>query len=113
MPEPVQLLYVTAPDAETGERIGRALVEERLAACVNILPGMRSVYRWEGAMEAAEEAVMIVKTTERRAAAARDRILALHPYGEPCVLALPVAQAASAAGFLDWIAAETHPRNAG
>ncbi|GAB4533710.1 MAG: divalent-cation tolerance protein CutA [Parvularculaceae bacterium] len=107
MPETVLLLYVTAPDPETAERIGRTLVEDRLAACVNILPRMQSVYRWNDALESAEEAVMIVKTTERRAAAARDRILSLHPYDEPCVLALPVAQAGSASGFLDWIAAET------
>ena len=100
-------LYVTAPDAETAEALARELVEGNLAACANILPGMRSVYRWEGKVERGEEVVMIVKTTTRSAAAARDRLIAAHPYDTPCVAAIPIAADGSNANFLEWIAKKT------
>lgn len=103
----ILLLYVTAPNSETAARIGRTLVEEKLAACVNIHGEMRSVYEWEGKVELQIETPMIVKTTAAAADAARDRILALHPYDEPCVAALPVRREGSSAPFLDWIAAAT------
>ncbi len=99
-----QLLYATAPDAETAETIAKALVQDRMAACVNILPGMRSVYRWEGTVEAAEECVMIIKTTADQAQAARAAVLRLHPYETPCVLAIDIDASASGRAFLDWIA---------
>lgn len=99
----IVFLYVTAPNAETAARISRALVEERLAACVNIHAEMRSVYEWEGKVEIGLETPLIVKTTAAAAAAARDRILALHPYGEPCVAALPVSETGSSASFLTWV----------
>lgn len=100
----IVFLYVTAPNAETAARIARALVEEKLAACVNIHAEMRSVYEWEGKVEIVLETPLIVKTTEKAANAARDRIVELHPYGEPCVAALPVAAEGSSHSFLDWIA---------
>jgi periplasmic divalent cation tolerance protein len=100
---PVVFLYVTAPNAETAARIARALVEEKLAACINIHAEMRSIYEWEGKVEIGLETPMIVKTTAAAAPMARDRIMALHPYGEPCVAALPVAEEGSSASFLDWI----------
>lgn len=103
----LRFLYVTAPDAETAERIGRALVEERLAACVNILPGMRSIYRWRDDIEAADEAIMIVKTTAAAANKARDRILALHPYETACVVSLPLSENGSNRAFIDWVTGET------
>lgn len=105
----IVFLYVTAPNAETAARIGRALVEEKLAACVNIHAEMRSIYEWEGKVEIGLETPLIVKTTAKAANAARDRIIELHPYGEPCVAALPVATEGSSHGFLDWIRTATSP----
>jgi len=106
--ENARFAYITAPSAEEAGRIGAALVERRLAACANILPGMRSIYRWEGRIETAEEAVLIAKTTVEREAALIDAVIALHPHDEPCVVLLPAA--GGARGFLDWIAAETTDR---
>lgn len=101
------LLYSTVPDREAGERLGRQLVEEGWAACVNVLPGMRSVYRWHGAVEAADEAVLIVKTTRAAAAAAAARLRALHPYELPCILELSVTGGDPA--YLAWLAASVRP----
>lgn len=101
------LLYSTAPDEATAERIGAALVEARLAACANIIPGMRSIYRWNDAVETAAETVLIVKTVRARAEEARALLCRLHPYETPCVLALPVAPAGSNPDFLAWLAAES------
>jgi periplasmic divalent cation tolerance protein len=101
------LIYATYPDAETAEDEGRALVEEGLAACVNILPGMVSVYRWEGAVERGQECVVIIKTraglADRAIAAARAR----HPYTTPAFVVLPVE--GGLAAYLDWIVAMTKP----
>lgn len=105
----IVFLYVTAPNSETAARIARALVEEKLAACVNIHAEMRSVYEWEGKVEIGLETPLIVKTTAAAANAARDRILALHPYGEPCVAALPVSTEGSSRSFLNWIRGATKP----
>lgn len=103
----IVFLYVTAPNAETAARIARTLIEEKRAACVNIHGEMRAVYAWEGRVEIQLETPMIVKTTAAAAAAAKDRIIALHPYDEPCVAALPVRRDGSSEPFLDWIAAAT------
>lgn len=100
-------LYVTAPNAETAARIGRTLVEEKLAACVNIHAEMRSVYEWQGRIEIGLETPLIVKTTAERAPAARDRIIMLHPDEVPCVAALPVSPDGSNAAFLEWITETT------
>ncbi|MGE0407942.1 MAG: divalent-cation tolerance protein CutA [Amphiplicatus sp.] len=101
------LLYVTAPDEKTAASIAEALIEARLAACVNITNAMTSLYRWKGAVEQAREAVLIAKTTKEAAPKARDLILGLHPYETPCVLAFDISPDASNNAFLDWIAAET------
>ncbi|MBW8269437.1 divalent-cation tolerance protein CutA [Caldovatus aquaticus] len=98
-------VYVTAADAEEARRIGRALVEERLAACVNVLPGHTAIYRWQGRLEEAAEAAFVAKTTAARFAALRARIRALHSYTLPCILALPAA--CGDAEFLAWVRAET------
>ncbi len=105
----IVFLYVTAPDAETAEIIARMLVAEKRAACVNIHGEMRSVYEWEGAVHINRETPLIVKTTAAAANAARDRIIELHPYDEPCVAALPVLREGSSASFLQWIADATNP----
>lgn len=87
----VVVVLVSGPDPETLLSLGRALVEERLAACVNVLPGARSAFRWEGRVEEADEALALLKTTAARLEALTARVRALHPYEEPEVLALPSA----------------------
>ncbi|WP_430913642.1 divalent-cation tolerance protein CutA [Methylobacterium sp. sgz302541] len=99
------LVYTTFPDAETALAIGEALVRDRLAACVNVLPGMRSVYAWKGAVERGEEVVAILKTREGLADALTAALKARHPYETPIVLHLPVAGAD--AGTAAWIFGET------
>lgn len=103
--------YVTCPSPAEAGRIGRALVEERLAACVNLLPGMRSIYRWQGAVETADEVVLIAKTLRTRAAALTRRVQALHPYSCPCVVLLPVA--GGSAAYLRWLAEGSAPERRG
>ena len=100
-------VYITAPSQAEAEGIGHKLVEERLAAGVNLIPGMRTVYRWQGKVEAAEEVVLIAKTTQARLPALARRVQALHPYEVPCILALPVA--GGNPDYLAWIAAESEP----
>lgn len=100
-------LYTTWPDAETAEAAGAAAVEQGLAACINVFAPIRSVYRWKGAVERADEVPMTCKTTRARAEALRALIVARHPYDLPCILALGVDAAASHPAFLQWIAQET------
>lgn len=99
------LVYMTASSLDEARAIGRALVEQRLVACVNIVPGMTSIYRWQGAIEEGSEVVVIGKTrralVEKVAAAVR----AVHSYTVPCVVALPIE--AGNGGFLAWIDQET------
>ncbi len=99
------VVLVTTPTPERAAEIARALVEERLAACGNVLPAIRSIYRWEGKVQDEAEALLVLKTTRARLEALRDRVLALHPYEVPEVLALPVE--AGSAPYLAWLAAET------
>ena len=95
------VVLVTAGSAEEGARIGRALVEERLAACVNVVGPIRSIYRWEGAVEEAEEHLLVVKARAADLAALDARVRALHSYDVPEVLALSVT--GGAAGYLAWL----------
>jgi periplasmic divalent cation tolerance protein len=99
------VVLVTTPSPERAAEIARALVEERLAACGNVVPGLRSIYRWEGKVQDDAEALLVLKTTRGRFEALRDRVLALHPYEVPEVLALTVED--GSAKYLAWIAAET------
>ena len=99
------VVLVTAPSAETAAELGRALVGERLAACANVVPGLRSIYWWEGKVQDEPEALLVLKTTRGRFEALRERTLALHPYQVPEVIALPVE--AGSAAYLEWIARET------
>ena len=100
-------VLVTAPDAEVAERVARALVAERLAACVNLVPGVRSIYRWEGEVQDDAELLLVIKTTAARVDVLAERVRAHHPYDLPEVLALPAA--GGSAGYLDWVAAESRP----
>lgn len=99
------LLYITTRDRDEALRIARALVKERLAACANVLPGMTSVYEWQGELQEDSECVLILKTREELAPAARERVAALHSYELPCILTLPVS--GGNAGYLAWIEAGT------
>ena len=101
----VRVLLVTAPDAETGAQIARALVEERLIACANLVPGIRSIYRWEGQVTDEAEVLLVLKTRASRCAAVAARVKALHPYELPEVLALPVTGGSEP--YLAWVAAES------
>ena len=97
--------FCTCPDAATAQRIADALVEERLAACVNVLPGLRSVYRWQGVVERADEVLLLAKTMSGRLDALTARLTALHPYELPEVVAVEVA--GGLAAYLDWVAEQT------
>lgn len=100
-------VYTTFPSVVEAEKAGHALVEGRLAACVNILPGMVSVYRWQGAVERAEEAVMIVKTRASLAEAVRSSVKATHPYDTPAIVVLPVESVDDR--YFAWILDSTAP----
>jgi periplasmic divalent cation tolerance protein len=101
----VRLVLTSVPDAEVGARLARTLVEERLAACVNLVPGVRSIYRWQGQLEDASEVLLLVKTRADRCAALAARIQALHPYELPEVLEL--AAGGGSAAYLDWVGRES------
>jgi len=98
-------VYITAKDKDQALAIGRTLVEEQLAACINVLDGMTSVYRWEGAVEQASEAVLIVKTAEPQLPKVIERVKALHTYSCPCVAAWPIG--IGNPQYLEWIERET------
>jgi len=94
-------VYAIFADAEEAERIGRAVVEERVAACINILGPTRSIYRWKGAIETSDEVAALFKTTEERAADLIARIAALHSYDVPCVAAWPIDRILGS--YADWV----------
>ncbi|HVL78602.1 MAG TPA: divalent-cation tolerance protein CutA [Sphingomicrobium sp.] len=94
-------VYAIFANGEEAERIGRTVVEERLAACANILAPCRSIYRWQGALESAEEVPAILKTTADQANALIARISALHSYEIPCIAVWPVDTLL--AGYADWV----------
>ena len=98
-----RLAITTAGSREEAERIARTLVEERLAACVNILDNLRSVYRWQGAVESADELLLLMKTDQQHVESLRDRLTQLHSYELPEFLVLDIDDGNAA--YLDWIAA--------
>ena len=102
------LCLSTCPDAETAARLARALVEERLAACVNRLPGARSTYRWQGEIHDDAEVLLLIKTTRERFDALRDRLAELHPHEVPELVALEIADGLPS--YLGWLARETATR---
>jgi periplasmic divalent cation tolerance protein len=102
------LLYTTYPSVVEAEQAGRALVERRLCACVNILPGMVSLYWWQGNIDRGEEVVMIIKTRASLAEPVRAAVKQMHSYSTPAILVLPVETVDPA--YLDWIMAETEAK---
>lgn len=105
----VEVVYCTCPDTTTGKRIAKTLVEERLAACVNLLPGLRSFYRWQNAVQDDLEALLIIKTCSDRLDALTQRIQALHPYDVPEVLA--IAADGGLPDYLHWVRESTLARS--
>jgi periplasmic divalent cation tolerance protein len=98
-------VYTTYPSIVEAERAGRALVERRLCACVNILPGMISHYWWQGTIERGEEVVMIIKTRGSLAARVCGAVKEMHAYSTPAILVMPIESVDNA--YLDWLMAET------
>jgi len=106
-PGQVHVVLVTAPSEAVASMLAERVVTDGLVACVNIVAGVRSVYRWQGAVASATEQLLIMKTTHDRLAALQASIVALHPYDVPEVIALPVVGGLPA--YLQWIVDETRP----
>ena len=104
-------VYTTWPTAVEAEAAGRSLVELRLAACVNILPHMTSIYRWQGAVERGDEAVMIIKTRASLASEVSEAVKRLHSYETPAILVMPLESVEK--GYLGWLLEATAPTEAG
>jgi periplasmic divalent cation tolerance protein len=104
-------VYVTAADERQAATLARALLERRLIACANLLPGMRSFYRWQGAVHDEPEVAMLLKTTTSRVDAVIAAVEELHPYDTPCVVVWPIEAGAQA--YLAWIAHEVEGPDTG
>ncbi len=96
-------VYCVFADAAEAERIGRMCIEQRLAACINILAPCRSIYRWQGTLETADEVPAVLKTTAAQADALIERIAALHGHDVPCIAVWPIDKCH--ADYADWVAA--------
>ena len=101
------LVITNLPDRDSAAKLARALIEKRLAACINILSPCRSVYRWKGKIEDAEEFPMLIKTTRERYDELEAAIRAGHPYELPEIIAVPLAGGLPA--YLEWVDSETRP----
>ena len=107
MADEFAVVLTTLPDDGDAMGLARTLVEERLAACVNILPPMKSIYRWRGEVEEAPERQIVIKTSRARIPALRQRLGDLHPYDVPEFVVLPIADGSDA--YLRWIGESTRP----
>ena len=101
MPTPYQIILCTCPDKDTAEKIARLLVSDKLAACVNILPGITSVYRWQEQLESAEEHLLLIKATKNSYQAIETSIKKHHPYQLPEIIAVPIENGLPE--YLHWI----------
>jgi periplasmic divalent cation tolerance protein len=106
-PVDAYLVITNLPDRDSAGQLAHALIEKRLAACVNVLSPCRSVYRWQGKTEDAEEFPMLIKTTRDRYTALEAAIRAAHPYELPEIIAVPLA--AGLPAYLEWVDSETKP----
>ncbi len=105
--EPFLLVFNTCPDDKTARRIARALVERRLAACVNIIPGLTSIYTWKGAVEEAEERLLLIKTRQGAYRQLEETLQELHPYELPEIVAVPIGMGLPP--YLRWIEEHVRP----
>ena len=103
------IVITNCPDEETANHIALAVVEARLAACVNILPGLRSIYRWQDRVETADEVLLLVKTSADAYPALQDRLRELHPYELPELLA--VESTSGLPAYLQWVTDETRRKD--
>lgn len=101
------VILCTCPDEDTARRLAASMVSEKLAACANVLPGLTSVYQWQGQIETDPESLLIIKTAADRREALTERLAALHPYDVPEVIALPIE--AGLPSYLQWLTDETRP----
>ena len=101
MPTPLLLILTTAPDQETARLLAKSLVEQRLAACVNILPQATSIYEWKGKVELSDESLLLIKSTRQNYPAVEEALRERHPYELPEIIAVPVEQGLQ--GYLDWV----------
>ena len=97
----VRVVFITAPNLECAETLARKLVEERLAACVNVVPGIRSIYRWKETIEDEREALMILKTRTDLFQNVEQRVKELHPYEVPEIVSVPLTHGSRE--YLDWL----------
>jgi periplasmic divalent cation tolerance protein len=100
----INLIYITVGNMDEARKIGRTLVEERLAACVNMIDAMASLYWWEGEIQEDREVILLAKTTGELVSPLIERVKSLHSYECPCIVSLPILEGNRA--FLDWIEAE-------
>lgn len=103
----LRLVYITTESKEEALRIGRVLVEEKLAACVNIINGMNSIYSWEGNIEEATECILLAKTHSSNIDALTRRVLELHNYECPCIISLTISGNEGNPEYLKWLLKET------
>jgi periplasmic divalent cation tolerance protein len=101
MPTPLHLILCTVPDRETGLKLSRSLLEQGLAACINLTSPITSVYHWQGKLETSEEILLLIKTTKQHYKAVETALLAEHPYELPEIIAVPVEQGLE--DYLNWV----------
>ena len=104
---PLRLVFCTFPDQDTAQRVATALVEQRLAACVNLVPGVQSIYRWQGKVESADEVLAVMKTTAKVYPQLEARLKELHPYEVPEIVALQAERALEV--YAKWVGEMTKP----
>jgi periplasmic divalent cation tolerance protein len=104
--EQLSIILVTAPSQDVAQQLAHSLVTERMAACVNIVPGVKSIYAWEGKIEQAEEVLMIIKTQSSRYAALEEYVRAHHPYDTPEIVEIPAGRVTPK--YWQWVMKETN-----
>ncbi|GMR32051.1 hypothetical protein PMAYCL1PPCAC_02246 [Pristionchus mayeri] len=97
----LRVVFITTPSEEVATKLARAVVEQKLAACVNIVPGIKSIYEWEGKIHEDAEHLMIVKTVEESVPSLREKILSIHPYDTPEFISLPVSEESEK--YAEWV----------
>ena len=109
--EPIQsdciVVYITAPTVEDAQSLARSLVKEKLAACVNIIPGIQSIYQWNDAIETDQELLLICKSRTERFDSLKKRVQALHPYDVPEIISIPIQNGSEP--YLNWVRDNTLP----
>lgn len=105
----LRYIYITTQNREEARKIGDALVTEELAACVNIIDGMESIYRWKGEIHTDKECILIAKTTYSNVAPLTRRVKELHSYDVPCIASINLAEQEGNAEYLEWIAGSVRP----